>query len=229
MKDSDWVYFNLASGGAAWADPDSLDIYSESDAFLTAMRARFFFHYRAVMQEPLAFAIGLGFIYQFFDNEVKNLDQWYPSYSRYDDYLPAIYDEHMIVKGTILTYRAEYFIPAINTALHGLWGPVALTVALGFSPCAFARDHDDHVLRYKRGKGKALGFAAFSSVSLEYVFAKIVILGVFADIFTVWSKGEQRQTQYQDYSGIPKGYIGTVENRIMTRQVSLGLKFAVRL
>ncbi|HOO70484.1 MAG TPA: omptin family outer membrane protease [Spirochaetota bacterium] len=226
MQDSDWGYFYLATNGAFWARTDSLDVFSESKAYLTAAEANFSFGYRVINKEHITYDISIGFIYQSFDYEIRDLDQWYPSYSQYSDYLSQQYSYHIYRSGEILTYRVEYFIPTIGTTLDVMLNNLILTFSLGFSPCACARDTDDHLLRYKLSEGETFGFAVFSSLSLDYQLKKFVALGIFAQLTTVYTEGEQHQEQYRTYNGTAKGDIGTIENRIISRQVSLGLRLS---
>ncbi len=227
MKDSDWGYWYLVSGGEAWADPDTLDIYSESDAYLTAAEARIGFLYRAVRKEAVTFGLGIGFLYQLFDYRVKNLDQWYPSYEDYAGRIDPDFSGHDRYGGSVIEYRVEYFIPAIETELGLAFGNLSLVFSLGFSPCACARDLDDHLLRYKTAEGESIGFAVLSSLDLKYAVHKNVAIGFTAGLVTVYARGEQVQNQYEDYNGVPEGEIGTVQNLIFTRQISAGMKLSL--
>ena len=227
MCDSDWGYWYLASGGAPWADPDSLDIYSESDAYLTAAEARGEFLYRVIRKDGVSFGLGIGFLYQLFDYEIKNLDQWYPSYDDYEGNIDPAYAGHDRYSGEVIDYRVEYFIPTIDTEMVAVLGGFNIRISLGFSPCACARDLDDHLLRYKTAEGESVGFAVLSSLDVTYSVHENVSIGITGGIVAIYTKGQQVQEQYRDYGGVPEGKIGTIDNAIYSRQMSLGLKLAL--
>lgn len=85
MEDSDWgILYDEEIG---WPDPDSLDIYSESDAELDAFMMDLHLRYHfPTIAGFLKFSVGIGYKYQHFEYEISNLDQWYPSENEYYGY-----------------------------------------------------------------------------------------------------------------------------------------------
>lgn len=148
MKDSDWLI------------PNSLDIYSESDADLDALildvnlRYKFYesFHGDISVNErdtinrniKWSFFSGLGYIHQNFDYEIKNLDQWYPSSPE---------TPHDYVSGLVLTYEVTYDIPYIEIGTQFKYKEsFSIEISLGGSPFVHVEDEDHHILRSKVNK-----------------------------------------------------------------------------
>ena len=128
LKDSDWgyLYYNYHSE-LPQASSDSLDIYSESKAELDATIWDINIGYRIVDKPKFTMLIALGFMQQYFDFTVSNLDQWYPSYFSYfgntDQGIKYdVYPYHQYKSGRVLEYNVTYNIPYIkaNFASIGL-------------------------------------------------------------------------------------------------------------
>ena len=159
MEDSDWGILYLE--GEPGADPDSLDIYSESDTevdlFIMDIAARYYFNEKTHKRLKFLFFIGGRYIYQKFDFDVSDLDQWYPS---------RPYLEHDYVSGKVLTYEVTKHIPAliIGTELFTK-GNLSLDAVLGYSPIVTVEDEDNHILRDKISKAECDGDATLFSLA----------------------------------------------------------------
>jgi len=73
MKDSDWGVYYLE--GYSWAEQNTLDVYSESDADLDAFIIDVDVQYRFYRKSVWSLSGGLGYMYQNFTYEISNLDQ----------------------------------------------------------------------------------------------------------------------------------------------------------
>jgi hypothetical protein len=110
VKDSDWGAYYLE--GYEWAEQNTLDIYSESDADLEALIIDIHLQYIFYRKSVLSLSGGLGYMYQNFNFELSNLDQWYPSsYYYFGEDLG-----HEYTSGKIGTYNVIYSIPYLEIA-----------------------------------------------------------------------------------------------------------------
>ncbi|HNV47930.1 MAG TPA: omptin family outer membrane protease [Spirochaetota bacterium] len=229
MKDSDWGYWYLQ--GKTWADYRTLDVYSLSDASLKGYILDADIQFRAFEMEPFTLHLGVGFMYQYFGYDISNLDQWYPSYNTYRAYLSPTYSNHDYVRDLIMTYTVEYFIPYLELVPELKVGAAALLSAqLGLAPYVIARDVDDHILRSKVMDGSATGWAFMASIKGEYYIDKTVSVSLAAGYLWIWTKGKQSQSFYETTDESTAGYIGTIENRIITEQyyVRIGAAYAFK-
>ena len=229
MEDSDWGYWFMKEDGATWASPDSLDIYSESDAYLTAIIFDFCFDYTVVKKKIFFLDIGLGMLYQKFDYTIKDLDQWYPSYVYYSDQLDILYPyisyySHQYASGTVITYRIEYIIPYL-TLSPGVNYKEKLYVrfSVGLSPCAGALDRDDHVMRMKLCTGKSIGVSVRSTIKIDYRVHQHVSVGLFFNCIYTHTWGTQEQVQYGYDGESTPGVIGSINSVVSSLQISAGI------
>src|SRR4030042_2386056 len=200
MKDSDWGIWYMDDPVNTWADPDSLDIFSTSDTWLTMYAMDFCFDYTIIQKTFVFFKLGIGFLYQFFDYSVSDLDQWYPSYEKYAAYIPSGYSNHVYVSGEILTYRVEYYIPYIKISpVVRINEKLLFDFSLSLSPCTSAKDLDDHILRYKLSEGRALGMAVISTLGITYQFNRYISAGLLFNMLIIYTKANQEKTQYEFY------------------------------
>jgi outer membrane protease len=167
MKDSDWGAYFL--DGYAWAEKDTLDIYSESDAELDALIMDINLRYRFYEKPSWAFFAGLGYIHQNFDYEISNLNQWYPSSTYYFGAdLP-----HDFVSGKVLTYEITYSIPYIEIGLQGAFKKnFSVETSIGYSPIVDAEDEDVHILRDRVSEADCEGDAILFSLRARFDFSK---------------------------------------------------------
>lgn len=222
MEDSDWGinYYEIDW----WMDPNSLDIYSESDAELDALKFELNIQY-SLLNEPyeylnLLITAGCGFLYQKYDFEVSNLDQWYPSLNEYFGYDIG----HDYEKGKVLTYEINYSIPYIMIGTKfDIQDIFYISAEFGYSPFARAEDEDDHILRSKISKGDCDGDAKLLSLELLYSIPWIdkMFLMLDLDYFEIDTKGESK-------SYIDGYYDHTINQKITSKQISTSLSIGYR-
>ncbi len=207
MKDSDWGYYYLAVGSPA--EQGTLDIYSESDADLDALIVDVNARYRIYR----GFFMGLGYIYQNFDYEISNLDQWYPS----SNYYFGVDFPHDRVSGTILTYEVTYSIPYIEIVFMGkATDTFTVETSLGYSPIVKVEDEDQHLLRSKVNKGDCDGSAIFFSLKGRYDFFKNWFLTLEFDYVKIEADGKSEAS----FSGV---YDHTIDLEIESQQLFAGI------
>lgn|GEM_PF-319713 len=217
MKDSDWGYYFLE--GYPWAEQDTLDICSESDADLDALIIDINLRYKFYQKSSWAFFAGLGYMRQYFDYEVSNLDQWYPS----DYYYFGVDPGHDYVSGKVLTYEVLYSIPymEIGTQLKSK-GELSVEASLGYSPIVDAEDEDNHILRSKVSEGDCDGDAIFFSLKGRYNFPRKWFLALQFDYTTIDTDGTQKQ--YTD--GVLTAIIDQeIESKQILTVLSIGCTF----
>ena len=211
MKDSDWGAYFL--DGYAWAEKDTLDIYSESDAELDALIMDIDLRYRFYEKPSWAFFAGLGYIHQNFDYEISNLDQWYPSSTYYFGAdLP-----HDYVSGKVLTYEITYSIPYIEIGLQGTFKQnFSVETSLGYSPIVEAEDEDVHILRDRVSKADCEGDAILFSLRARFDFSKNWLVMAEFDYTKIEADGTSRT-----YVG--GAYSHTIDQEITSEQIFAGL------
>ena len=194
MKDSDWGYYFLR--GDAWAEQDTLDIYSKSDAELDAFIWDINLGYRFYEKSNWSLIAGLGYIQQKFDYEISDLDQWYPS----DSYYFGVSFPHDYVKGKVLKYEVAYSIPyvEIGTRLR-IKDIFSVEASLGYSPIVNVDDEDQHLLRSKVNKGDCSGDAVLLSLEARYDFLSNWFLTLQVDYTKIDADGESRAYFYDVY------------------------------
>ena len=163
MKDSDWgVPFEDPPGSDLWwwYGPDSLDIYSESDAELDALIIDINLQYKFLKKSGWSFSAGLGYLYQNFDYECSLIRQWSPSGLSGYDYTGT---------GELgLTYEVKYSIPYMEIGAQFKIKDFSVETTLGYSTFVTAKDEDHHILRSKVNKGDCDGDAIFYSLKGQY-------------------------------------------------------------
>lgn len=207
-NDSDW-------GVLEGSDENTLDIYSESDAELTAVAvdagARYWF-LRPASDSPLGWSLGAGpsLSYQHLDWTVSNLDQWYPSNPSWG---------HDYLAGTIGTYRSDMMMPALNISTILQAGQIGARMEFGAGP-AFVQDKDDHILRYKRTKGDLTGVGVKAAAELRFdVSPQLFVLVRIAALY-VEATGTQTQ---EGYGGELAGWRGTIDEEYVLTSVNGGV------
>lgn len=212
MEDSDWGvhYYNDSN----WEDPNSLDIFSLSDASLDARMSDISFRVKLYAnKDDVKYWLGLGFLHQKMDYDISNLDQWYPSL----DEARGQQQDHYYVNGLVLIYQASYNIPYIEFATTAQLTPqIYIDARMGFSPFARARDDDNHILINKISHGKADGHAFIFNVDARYTFWRNVFISMELDLFGAYTEGIQSQYVNQKF-------LTTIETKIESRQMYAGL------
>jgi len=217
MKDSDWGYWYLE--GYAWAQKDTLDIYSENDAELDALIMDFNLRYRFYEKSNWAFIAGLGYIRQNFDYAISNLNQWYPS----SNYYFGVDLPHTLASGKIMTYEITYSIPYIEIGVQGsLKDQVSVEASLGYSSIVDVEDEDVHILRAKVAEGHCDGDAILLSLRARFDPSRNWFVMAEFDYTKIDTDGGQKQ--YMDGA-----WIGTIDQEITSEQIfgcfSIGYAF----
>lgn len=205
MKDSDW--------GVFFDDPDSLDIYSESDADLEALITDINLRYRFYKKSNWSFIAGLGYLRQNFDYEISNLDQWYPSLNNYYSYDIG----HDYVSGKVLEYEVTYNIPYIEIGTQfKIKDKFCVEASLGYSPLVNVTDEDNHLLRSKVSEGDCDGDAILLSLEGRYDFLTHWFLTLQLDYMTIDTDGKQKQYTYGEWTA-------TIDQEIESEQIFAAL------
>lgn len=222
MKDSDWGYYWL--DGCSWCATNTLDIYSESDADLDALILDVNLRYKyyevnhenkmhGITYEEIKWSywIGLGLIYQNFDYEISNLDQWYPS----DKYYFGTDSPHDRLSGRVLTYEVTSLIPYLEyVAMLDIKNKFRMEARLGYSPIVNVKDEDHHLLRSKINKGDSDGSAILLSLKGRYNFLKNFFSTFVFDYTKVKAEGKS------------KAYVSNVYNHTIDLQIESNQLFA---
>lgn len=191
LKDSDWgVWYSQNDG---WPDPDSLDIYSESDAELKAfifdVSARYYFSKQSYTRWKADYFFGGKYTYQKFDFDVSNLDQWSPSLDE-----QGIDYERLREPGRVLDYEVTKHIPALTIGAEVFTSnKLSLDLLLGYSPFVQVEDRDDHILRGKISKAECDGDAYLVSLAGNYKFDILWSFELRYDYLTIDTEGTQKQ------------------------------------
>lgn len=212
MKDSDWGinYYDIVG----WTDPDSLDIYSESDtdaeAFIAELAVKYYVVKQRSKKTEFKLFVGGKYIYHHFDFDVSNVHQWYPS-------LPE--EPHFYDQDKVLTYEVTKHIPAvtIGAELFTKYN-FRLDAMIGYSPFVTVEDEDDHILRGKLSKAECDGDAVFFSLAGSYRFHRNWTINLEYDYIYIDTDGRQKQYDYVD------GFdIGTIDTKNFSETSTYGV------
>jgi outer membrane protease len=199
MKDSDWIDGDGQPG---------LDIYSESDIKLNANIIHVNMLYNFWPIRNISIGPVVGYKYQQFKYDVRNTDQ-----VGYGIYAPFY---TVSVRGKTLEYKVVYHIPyfGLNSDLLFL-GKFQANLKLGYAPWAFAKDRDDHLLRYKLSKGDTDGDAYFANLNATWNFWPHLYLTISGEYMKIHATGTQHQSFY---AGPFVGTTFDVDDRITSKQ-----------
>ncbi len=214
MKDSDWGIFSN--------NPNSLEIYSESDARLNAFIINTDFQVKTFTKSIFSLLAGAGFLYQNFQFDIRNCNQTSVN-PLYQGYVP----------GKVLTYKIDYYIPYMEiTPCLNINEKIKIMHSIAVSPYVIAKDVDDHLLRYKKSKGDARGVAFITTLKTEFYLIPVVYFNLTLNYTYIYAEGWQKQYQYKEYydgtETIPVGPIGKIQNKIKSSQYSAGINAGVR-
>jgi len=202
LKDSDWGVWhiggelphNSSTCSPTLCTADTLDIYSESDATLDAfifdINLRYKFPDSKFKKSSLGLFAGVGYRYEYFDYEVSDLDQWYPSF---EDYFGFDFG-HEYASSTVLTYDIHYNIAYIEAgASMELSKFIEIDASIGFSPLVYVKDRDNHLLRDKISRGELYGHAMLYSLNLTGNIRGNWFATIHVDYTSIDTDGEQKQ------------------------------------
>lgn len=220
MEDSDWGVYYL-DYGPPFRD-DSLDIFSTSDATLSAAMFDLKVRYAFLDRPGFSLAGGIGLLYQDFSFEARGVDQYSPSWRDY-----GLTGDPFRFRGGPnqlgITYDVTYTVPYLEIAAGWKFGHrVTVDASLGYSPIAYAEDTDDHVLRGKLSEGSCDGSAVMANVGATVAFGRRFFGAVGLSYLNIDTDGTQVQSYYEDPSMI--GYEATIDHTITSSQTSLYLR-----
>lgn len=213
-EDSDWGAYFLETGDPYFST-SSLDIYSLSNAQLTAVTFDMGLRYRFFTAPVFSLSAGLGYRYQNFEYDLSDLDQWYPSSTLYFGYdLP-----HDRVPGKVATYEVTYGIPYAEISGRLKAGKkMSFEASLGYAPYVTAEDTDDHILRSILATTDAEGDALLMGLSGRFDFTQRLFGTIEVDYMTVNAEG----TEYNYvYAGRYAGDSWTIDHNIESEQISI--------
>jgi outer membrane protease len=207
MKDSDWYPY-----------PGIKTAYSESDTELNAMTGSGDILFRLFRIRFYVLQFGVGFIYQYFDFKCRNVLQ--------HDVLSGPY-RIIYIPLKSLTYEVNYYIPHLQLLQRFTFFEDRFNIDAGlqFSPYTWAKDIDDHLLRFKKSIGRSNGYAVSPSIELSYLFPVNVFIKTRLKYLYIRTRGEQEQSYYLpnfENNYIPGKY-GTIENKLISHQLNISL------
>jgi outer membrane protease len=209
MEDSDWIEGDGHPG---------LDIYSESDIESKAHIVDVNVIYNFWLIKQLSIGPIVGYRFQYFKYDVSNTDQ-----VGYGPWAPVA---TVYVSGKTLNYKIEYHIPYFGLNSNVLFGKkLQANMRINYSPLTFARDRDDHLLRYKLSKGDTDGYAYIASIDGTWNFLPNWSLTIGDEYLKIRTTG----TQYQVFYGGP--FIGTtydVDDKITSSQLFISAIISFR-
>ena len=158
--DSDW--------GVLFDNPNSLDIYSESDHDLDALFLDLGIRYRFMERDRFSLSAGAGYLYQQFDSESSNLHQTYPSVRAALGFWYNTLWGDDFVDGKVKTYEVTHSIPYLELAGHfRLTENVTIEGQFGYSPIASAKDEGNWLLRGLKFEGDFDGSAMLFGIKAK--------------------------------------------------------------
>ena len=216
MKDSDWIDDDSAFLGFPVPNNPGLDIYSESTIKLRAniFDANLIYNFWPIK----FFSIGpmLGYRYKHFKYDVSDLNQ-----IGFGPYAPFFTSS---VPGKVLKYKVAYSLPYFGLNSDILFGKkFQINMNAGYTPWAFAKDEDNHLLRYKLSKGDTDGFAFLANLKGSWNFLPHWFLILSGEYLKIRTTGTQHQFFY-DGSGVSFD----VNDRISSKQWLASFMIAYR-
>jgi hypothetical protein len=207
MEDSDWGVFS--------EDPDRLDIYSESDAELTAVAVDVGGRYwlRSLdSTNRVVWSVGVGpaLLYQRYDWTISNVDQGYPSQ-------PGL--AHDIVAGEVATYNVDVVMPYFNACAIVKFKRLSGRAEAGLG-LVLVRDEDDHVLRQKRSTADMAGIGAKGALEFRYDLTRHLFTLARVSILAVEATGTSTD---EGYGGDMAGFYAEVDEDFSLISVNSGL------
>jgi hypothetical protein len=208
-EDSDWGIF-ISEYPDEWTDPNSLDVFSETDTDMTMIDMEIGFWYRLKTWNKYWFDAGASYMRQSLEFELSNLDQWYPSL---DDDL-GYESEHELFSGLVGTYGVVYNAVFLNSRLGYMDSDSGSgSILLGLAPLVTADDEDVHLLRDPPvlALGSNTGYGIRASGEYQYdLDDQWFLLGSLSYRF-MYLTG--RQKNYEN-----DAWVWTTDERIITSQ-----------
>jgi opacity protein-like surface antigen len=216
VTDSDFGVFSRQGISLPTVSPNSLDLYSETEASLDADLLDLYAEWGFFKRADWTFLIGFAYTYQKFSYDLSNIVQHYPS-------LPGI--PPVSIQGSIAEYEVKYKIPMITGGITfgGGKSRFGMEARFGYSWYAKAEDHGNWFSRQPAltfdgdNDGPAYNF----SLNAHYDLTPNWFLGAGVEYLKVDADGTQTQT-------LGGRGTATVDQDIDTEQTSVILQAGFR-
>jgi hypothetical protein len=186
--DSDWGVFP-GSGD------NTLDIYSESDAELTALSVDvgMLYYFAGAKTDRLVWSVGAGpsLLYQHLDWSLSNFDQGYPSQPWLD---------HDFGPGVGITYKSDIVMPYLNVSAAITVNQVSGRLEFGVGP-AFVQDEDDHVEREIIATADMTGLGLKGAAEIRFAFTRQLFALASVTALSIEADGTSKSKTYGDEGG----------------------------
>ncbi|MFN3740023.1 MAG: omptin family outer membrane protease [Thermodesulfovibrionales bacterium] len=219
LKDSDWLTDDIDIALYGVAHPNK-DIYSESDIELDALVFDINMLYNIYNSQRLAIGPLLGYRHQDFRFIASNVNQiGYGPYSTdYTGFVPA--------EALHYEVRYDFFYGGISSEFSADSFKAGLMAGAGY---VFAKDRDDHILRYKLAEAKTDGLGSFVNINASYFFTESLFLKAAGEYLKFHTTGTQHQYFYKATSECPGGGCDAyVSDRIDSGQWNFSLSMSYR-
>ena len=206
VKDSDWGVFS---------DAGTLDIYSESDATLSAIAVdvggRYWFRSTSPTNR-FACSVGMGpsLLYQHLDWTLSNVDQWYPS-------RPQL--AHDTLSGVAATYYSDIVMPYLDGCIIVKFNQFSGRLEAGFGP-AVVQDEDNHIVRQKRSTATMAGVGVKTAAELRYDLTRHLFILARVDALSIQATGTSKE---RGYGGDLAGYYAEIDETYNLNSLNAGL------
>ena len=217
LKDSDWLSDSIDISTVGAAHPGK-DIYSESNARLSALVLEGRAAWELEVSPGLSIAPLVGVLYQRFGYDVRDVVQvGYGPYAA--DFTGSAY-------GSVLDYEVRY--RALYAGARGalVLGSGTLAAEAWYSPFAHAEDRDDHMLRSKLSTSDADGSAWQAGVSGRLALGPSDALQAQLSLVRFTTTGTQLQ---RFYAGADAGLSGTIDTTITSSRTTVVLVYSHRI
>ncbi|MBN1898886.1 MAG: omptin family outer membrane protease [Spirochaetes bacterium] len=230
MIDSDWI--TVPSYGVY----NDLWSYTESDTRLYAwemdISGGYSFINRLYYNSLYNFQFILGYRYHRYDYDIIGINYgWQETTSGEQTFRDSYKDQ------TVLKYLVSYHIPYLGLRMD-MDSPSGLEVGMQFSysPYTFARDHDDHVLRYKEARTESSGTTIMAETKFVCPVIKsgssITLLQLGFHYINIKTEGKQKQYFYGDDPGSAGDETGLelpdIDNKVYSYQYVLSFSIVSR-
>ncbi|MES0491706.1 MAG: omptin family outer membrane protease [Leptospirales bacterium] len=221
LRDSDWgiFYYNGISG----TSENSLDIFSKTDTYVDFILWQFQFRWDKKINSKSYFSPGFGFEYRSFNFTGKDVRQTYPSCGSYG--ICSSYPD-ININGRVITYDIQFYVPMVMIGYsYRFFKKWNLNIDTGVSPYLYVTDLDNHLLRYKKSKGKASGQSYMASLYITYNFNRRAGLNLGASYSGYSARGRQKQVYYKTSSEANRGDWAKIDYRVFSSTYEFVLSF----
>ncbi len=219
LKNSDWLSDDIDTYLYGIAHPGK-DIYSELAIDLNALMYNVSFTYNILASKDFNLGPVGGFWHEDFRFKAGDVNQ--VGYGPYDR------DYTIFIPGEALHYRIryEFIYGGLDSEFSRANIIFGLKGGLGY---VFARDRDDHLLRYKLAEAEADGLGAFFTLNTVYNPFKDLYLKASGQHLRFKTRGTQHQYFYRATQECPTGGCDSyVSDKIDSEQWIISLSIGYR-